>query len=209
MKKSWRSDSGGLQPISVGYILDGVSATACATCRQPPRLPDPPRMIGFALWGTAAEEGLGLKAGAVMEACRGNIGTDTPNDLGERFAQEDHCRRGERRTAPGSRRKRRTWLRRLGLPGNQQRLQAACWATWPTHARSGSPRNPRRYPTGSSTGCGGIVIERVRPIERNITTHSRKECHALSPKKLPPSATNWINNDSTNLPTEGTRALPT
>jgi len=61
-----------ITPFVLGYIFDGVSAALRNLART--TITDPPRMIGFALWGTAAEEGLGLKPGAVMEAYRRNIG---------------------------------------------------------------------------------------------------------------------------------------
>jgi hypothetical protein len=61
-----------IAPYVFGYILDGVSSAI----RNLPAtsIADPPRMIGFALWGTAAEEGLGLPNGAVMASYRRNIG---------------------------------------------------------------------------------------------------------------------------------------
>jgi hypothetical protein len=61
-----------IAPYVLGLIFDGVSAALRNLSKT--AITDPPRMIGFALWGTAAEEGLGLKPGAVMEAYRRNIG---------------------------------------------------------------------------------------------------------------------------------------
>jgi hypothetical protein len=62
-----------IAPYVFGMILDGVASAM----RNLPAtsITDPPRMIGFALWATAAEEGLGLPKGQVMDAYRTNIGT--------------------------------------------------------------------------------------------------------------------------------------
>ena len=58
-----------------GVLLDGVSSAI----RNLPDtyIADPPRMVDFAYWGTAAEEGLGLPKGSVMESYRHNIGEVT------------------------------------------------------------------------------------------------------------------------------------
>jgi hypothetical protein len=58
-------------PKILGLILNGVSA---ALKNLPTtKIENPPRMVGFALWGSAAEPGLGLPKGSVMEAYRRNI----------------------------------------------------------------------------------------------------------------------------------------
>jgi hypothetical protein len=59
-------------PKILGWLLNGVASAL----RNLPAttIADPPRMIEFALWGTAAENGLGLNAGDVMKAYRKNIG---------------------------------------------------------------------------------------------------------------------------------------
>jgi hypothetical protein len=48
-----------IAPAVLGALLDGVASAL----RNLPQtiIADPPRMVGFALWGTAAEEGLGLE----------------------------------------------------------------------------------------------------------------------------------------------------
>lgn len=58
-------------PKVLGLVLNGVSSAI----RNLPQtlIEDPPRMVDFALWGTAAEEGLGLPPGSVMAAYRQNI----------------------------------------------------------------------------------------------------------------------------------------
>lgn len=61
---------GTVQPKLLGVLLNGVSSAL----RNLPNttIDDPPRMLDFALWGTAAEEGLGLPAGSVMASYRDN-----------------------------------------------------------------------------------------------------------------------------------------
>ena len=166
----------------LGYILDGVSA---ALSRNLPTtaIADPPRMIGFALWGTAAEEGLGLKSGAVMEAYRRNIGL-----IHQMILESDLARRSlppwRRRTLPGSRRKRRSWLSSWVC---RQPTKAAnsLLGNFANSCPLWKPEESTSIPTGSSTGCATLSLKGSEN-ERNITTHSRKECHDLSRKKLPP-----------------------
>jgi hypothetical protein len=73
-------------PKILGVILDGVSSAL----RNLPttRIENPPRMIEFALWATAAEEGLGLQPGSIMTAYRRNIGEVTALTLENDLAQK-------------------------------------------------------------------------------------------------------------------------
>jgi hypothetical protein len=73
-------------PKILGVILDGVSSAL----RNLPRtsIQNPPRMIEFALWATAAEEGLGLQPGSIMAAYRRNIGEVTALTLENDLAQK-------------------------------------------------------------------------------------------------------------------------
>jgi hypothetical protein len=61
-----------IAPAVFGVLLDGVASAL----RNLPNtvIEHPPRMVGFALWATAAEEGLGLTKGSFMESYRANIG---------------------------------------------------------------------------------------------------------------------------------------
>ena len=56
----------------MGCLLDGLASAL----RNLPAvvLTDAPRMIEFAEWSTASEEGLGLKPGTMMEAYKRNLG---------------------------------------------------------------------------------------------------------------------------------------
>lgn len=73
-------------PQVLGLILDGV--VSALRNLSTTVIENPPRMVEFALWGTAAEEGLGLKSGAVMEAYRRNIGEVNELALDGEFAQK-------------------------------------------------------------------------------------------------------------------------
>src|SRR6202040_4251754 len=59
-----------LQPRILGALLDA----AVAGRRNLPqvKLDRPPRLADFALWVSACEEGLGMKPGEAMTACRAN-----------------------------------------------------------------------------------------------------------------------------------------
>lgn len=72
-------------PKILGLVLTGLASAI----RNLPAttIDDPPRMVGFALWGTAAEEGLGLPAGSFMDAYRRNIGESIDTLLESDLAQ--------------------------------------------------------------------------------------------------------------------------
>lgn len=72
----WR-EFGAARPRILGALLDAVSAALRKVASV--RLEKSPRMADFALWGTAAEEALGMEAGAFMRAYNEN--RDEANDM--------------------------------------------------------------------------------------------------------------------------------
>ena len=142
----------------LGYILDGVSAAL----RNLPTtaIADPPRMIGFALWGTAAEEGLGLKAGAVMEAYRRNIGL-----IHQMILESDLARKiiaaVEAKDFTGIKKKTKELAEQLGLPATNKgckQLVGQLRQLMPALEARGIHVDPDRI----IDGMRHIVIERVR-----------------------------------------------
>lgn len=69
----------------LGALLDGVASAL--RNRDTTKIDGLPRLADFAIWATAAEEGLGLVAGSVMEAYRENSAEATATILDEPFAR--------------------------------------------------------------------------------------------------------------------------
>ena len=147
-----------IAPYILGYILDGVSAALRNLSAT--SIADPPRMIGFALWGTAAEEGLGLKSGAVMEAYRRNIGL-----IHQMILESDLARKiiaaVEAKDFAGIKKKTKELAEQLGLPATNKgckQLVGQLRQLMPALEARGIHVDPDRI----IDGMRHIVIERVR-----------------------------------------------
>ena len=76
-----------------GVLLDGV--VSALRNLENTSIADPPRMVGFALWGTAAEEGLGLPRGSVMGICMRSRGDEErPQRRSSGKQGQKECRQG-------------------------------------------------------------------------------------------------------------------
>jgi hypothetical protein len=142
-----------IAPAVFGVLLDGVASAL----RNLPHttIVDPPRMVGFAKWGTAAEEGLGLADGSVMESYRRNIG-----EVADIILESDLAQKLTRLAEKGFKGRTKQLAETLGLVTSAaacKKLLSQLRLLAPAFAKKGITVDPDRTLHGSKI----VVVEKA------------------------------------------------